>query len=180
MKSMPARIFAALCLLLWAATDSLPAMGVLAAGCKNWNRSGFFETGTVQGVIDCLQAGADPKARGKWDYTPPAQQRHRNRGATERRRRHQGADQAGLAPPAYSGLGQREPRRYHRAAECRCRPQAARTRRARPPGTTRRRTRRSGWRCYLRAPPCWPSATGPTWMGWPYRARIPPSSTRYC
>ena len=41
-----------------------------AQNCKQWNKEKFFREATVEDVIACLDAGADPMARGKWDKRP--------------------------------------------------------------------------------------------------------------
>ena len=38
--------------------------------CKKWNKRKFFKKATVQNVISCLEAGADPNVQGKWQNTP--------------------------------------------------------------------------------------------------------------
>ena len=58
-----------LCLWLVVVMSAAPAM---AAGvpCDDWNTQAFFETATPESVTACLRAGADPKARSKYGYTP--------------------------------------------------------------------------------------------------------------
>ena len=56
----------ALCLLCFA----LPAGPATARSCQNWNTENFFKTATPAVVTDCVQAGADPKARDTWGLTP--------------------------------------------------------------------------------------------------------------
>ena len=38
--------------------------------CEEWNTKEYFQTATVENVTACLDAGADPMARDKWDTTP--------------------------------------------------------------------------------------------------------------
>ena len=41
-----------------------------ACNLRRWNTDGFFRMAPVQDVKDCLEAGADPNARGKFEVTP--------------------------------------------------------------------------------------------------------------
>ena len=38
--------------------------------CEEWNTEEYFQTATVENVTACLDAGADPKARDKYKWTP--------------------------------------------------------------------------------------------------------------
>ena len=46
------------------------ASPMTAIDCADWNSKEYFEAATAADVTDCLQSGADPKARDKHGRTP--------------------------------------------------------------------------------------------------------------
>ena len=102
-----------------------------AIDCANWNSNEYFEAATAADVTDCLQSGADPKARHKDGVTPLHWAAGLNEspaiitalldaGADLKAR-----DKDGLTPLHCCGHIERESRRYHRAPGRRSGPQGA-------------------------------------------------------
>ena len=70
-EQLPLEIAPQLLTLLPSAKPAQKATAAPASvDCRKWNTKKFFLRATVEEVTACLEAGAQPKARGKWKFTP--------------------------------------------------------------------------------------------------------------